>query len=78
MNVQQYIEILNVRFQTGISREHVYRGDLQRLLECVIGQNIAPIESALRDRDHTLDFGNLSKRIRNSHKDINNAISHNR
>ena len=33
MNVSQYIEHLNTRFQTGISREHAYRGDLQTLLE---------------------------------------------
>ncbi len=51
---------------------------IRRLGALYFGQNTAPIESALRDRDHTLDFGNLSKRIRNSHKDINNAISHNR
>ena len=36
MNVQQYIDILNVRFQTGISREHAYRGDLQQLLESML------------------------------------------
>ncbi|MBP6721099.1 MAG: N-6 DNA methylase [Bacteroidia bacterium] len=36
MNVQQYIDILNMRFQTGISREHAYRGDLQQLLESML------------------------------------------
>ncbi|MEI6820923.1 MAG: type ISP restriction/modification enzyme [Bacteroidota bacterium] len=33
MTVQDYIDKLNTRFKTGISREHSYRGDLQNLLE---------------------------------------------
>ena len=33
MNLSQYIDNLNARFQTGISREHAYRGDLQQLLK---------------------------------------------
>lgn len=32
MNLVQYVQNLNTRFQTGISREHSYRGDLQNLL----------------------------------------------
>jgi len=32
MNIQTYIETLNTRYKTGISREHTYRGDLQNLL----------------------------------------------
>ena len=36
MTTQQYIDNLNKRFQTGISREHAYRGDLQLLLETII------------------------------------------
>jgi predicted helicase len=32
MNLIQYVENLNTRYQTGISREHSYRGDLQNLL----------------------------------------------
>lgn len=31
--IQQYIDRINTRFRTGISREHSYRGDLQNLLE---------------------------------------------
>lgn len=31
--IRQYIESLNRRFRTGISREHSYRGGLQTLLE---------------------------------------------
>ncbi|MGI8668888.1 MAG: type ISP restriction/modification enzyme [Aridibacter sp.] len=33
MTIQEYIENINRRFITGISREHSYRGDLQTLLE---------------------------------------------
>lgn len=33
MTVQQYLEKINVRFKSGISTEHSYRGDLQILLE---------------------------------------------
>ncbi|MCX6234453.1 MAG: adenine specific DNA methyltransferase [Bacteroidetes bacterium] len=33
MTVQDYIDKLNTRYKTGISREHSYRGDLQNLME---------------------------------------------
>ena len=36
MTIQLYIENLNKRFQTGISREHAYRGDLQQYLETLL------------------------------------------
>lgn len=36
MTTRQYIENLNRRFQTGISREHAYRGDLQQYLESIL------------------------------------------
>ncbi|MEX1013528.1 MAG: DNA methyltransferase, partial [Candidatus Paceibacterota bacterium] len=32
MTIQEYVDQLNRRFKTGISREHSYRGDLQSLL----------------------------------------------
>ena len=32
MNLVQYVQRLDTRYQTGISREHSYRGDLQNLL----------------------------------------------
>ncbi|MFZ4400917.1 MAG: type ISP restriction/modification enzyme [Bacteroidales bacterium] len=35
MTIQDYIDKLNTRFRTGISREHSYRGDLQFLLESI-------------------------------------------
>ncbi len=34
--IQDYINKLNQRYQTGISREHAYRGDLQNLLEAIL------------------------------------------
>jgi predicted helicase len=36
MTVQKYVEELNRRFKSGISREHSYRGDLQSLLESLL------------------------------------------
>ena len=35
MTILDYIDKLNTRFKTGISREHSYRGDLQTLLESI-------------------------------------------
>lgn len=32
MTIQAYLNTLNLRYKTGISREHTYRGDLQTLL----------------------------------------------
>ncbi|MFK7906830.1 MAG: type ISP restriction/modification enzyme [Chitinophagales bacterium] len=33
MKLNQYVETLNKRYQSGISREHSYRGDLQNVLQ---------------------------------------------
>jgi hypothetical protein len=33
MNIQDYIDKINTRYQTGITTEHSFRGDLQNLLE---------------------------------------------
>jgi len=35
MTIAQYLDKINIRFKTGISREHSYRGDLQTLLESI-------------------------------------------
>ncbi|WP_026461432.1 type ISP restriction/modification enzyme [Adhaeribacter aquaticus] len=35
MSISEYLEKINIRFKTGISREHSYRGDLQTLLESI-------------------------------------------
>jgi predicted helicase len=36
MNLQQYIKSINKRFDSGISREHSYRGDLEELIRCLV------------------------------------------
>lgn len=36
MNINTYLETLNIRYKTGISREHTYRGDLQILLMAIL------------------------------------------
>jgi len=36
MTITQYLDKINTRFKTGISREHTYRGDLQTLLENMV------------------------------------------
>ena len=36
MNISQYIEILNNRYQSGISREHSYRADLENLIRSLV------------------------------------------
>lgn len=36
MTIQSYINALQQRFKTGISREHAYRGDLQNLLSYIL------------------------------------------
>jgi len=36
MTIAEYLEKINTRFKTGISREHTYRGDLQNLLESLV------------------------------------------
>ena len=49
MPIANYINEVNKRFKTGISREHSYRGDLQTLLETLVSGIIATNEPA-RDR----------------------------
>jgi len=46
MTLAQYIEALNQRYQTGISREHSYRGDLQALLESMLDDVLVTNEPA--------------------------------
>jgi len=36
MTIQSYPDTLNLRYKTGISREHTYRGDLQTLLMSIL------------------------------------------
>ena len=46
MNLAQYVQILNTRYQTGISREHSYRGDLQTLLTTLLPDVLVTNEPA--------------------------------
>lgn len=46
MPIANYINGVNKRFKTGISREHSYRGDLQTLLETLVPDIIATNEPA--------------------------------
>ena len=46
MNLLQYTQILNTRYQTGISREHSYRGDLQTLLSTLLPEILVTNEPA--------------------------------
>jgi len=36
MNVSQYLDTVNKRYQSGISREHSYRGDFENLFRALI------------------------------------------
>jgi len=44
--IQNYINKLNQRYQTGISGEHAYRGDLQNLLETLLPEILVTNEPA--------------------------------
>ena len=44
--IQNYIENINKRYKTGISREHSYRGDLQNLLQELIPNVLVTNEPA--------------------------------
>ncbi|OYZ30143.1 MAG: DNA methyltransferase [Sphingobacteriales bacterium 17-39-43] len=46
MTIQSYIDTLNLRYKTGISREHTYRGDLQTLLMSLLPDILVTNEPA--------------------------------
>jgi type I restriction-modification system DNA methylase subunit len=46
MNISQYVQQINTRYQTGISREHSYRGDLQTLLSTLLPHVLVTNEPA--------------------------------
>jgi predicted helicase len=46
MTLQQYIQSLNTRYVTGISREHSYRADLQNLLSALLPDVLVTNEPA--------------------------------
>lgn len=45
MTLQSYLDTLNLRYKTGISREHTYRGDLQTLLMSLLPDILVTNES---------------------------------
>lgn len=49
MTLQEYVDQLSVRYQSGISREHSYRGDLQTLLSKVLPDLLITNEPARSD-----------------------------
>lgn len=46
MTIQTYLNTLQLRYQTGISREHTYRGDLQTLLMAILPDILVTNEPA--------------------------------
>ncbi len=46
MTIQSYLDTLNLRYKTGISREHTYRGDLQTLLMNILHDILVTNEPA--------------------------------
>ena len=46
MNLTQYTQTLNTRYQTGFSGEHSYRGDLQTLLSTLLPEILVTNEPA--------------------------------
>lgn len=46
MTIDQYIQNINIQYQTGIAREHSYRGDLQSLLKTLCPDVIVTNEPA--------------------------------
>ncbi|RNI28918.1 DNA methyltransferase [Rufibacter immobilis] len=46
MTIPEYLDRINTRYQTGISREHSYRGDLQTLLESLVQDVLVTNEPA--------------------------------
>lgn len=62
MTIQQYVEELNKRYKTGISREHSYRGDLQTLLGTLLPELLVtnePTRSEVGAPDYILTKGKI-------------------
>jgi hypothetical protein len=56
MTIAEYLEKINTRFKTGISREHTYRGDLQTLLESLVTDVLVTNEPARIVRSARLHY----------------------
>ena len=48
MTIDEYLQRIQKRYKTGISREHSYRGDLQTLLESMLDNVLVTNEPAGR------------------------------
>lgn len=62
MTIQEYVDQLNRRFKTGISREHSYRGDLQTLIESLLDNILVtnePKRSDVGAPDYILTKGKI-------------------
>jgi len=63
LTIADYIDRLNTRFKTGISREHSYRGDLQNLLESLADKDVLvtnePARVACGAPDYILTKGEI-------------------
>lgn len=55
MNFQEYIRVLNQRFQSGQTTEHSFRGDLQQLLESILN-GVRVINEPKRGRAGAPDY----------------------
>ena len=53
MDINQYLESVNKRFQSGISREHSYRGDLEALI-----RELVPDVNITNEPANVTDCGN--------------------
>jgi predicted helicase len=62
MTIQEYVDQLNLRYKSGISREHSYRGDLQTLLGELLPDLLITNEPSRTDvgaPDYILTKGNI-------------------
>lgn len=49
--IQNYIQAVNAKFVTGKTTEHSFRGDLQSLVESIIGSGYMVINEPKRQSD---------------------------
>jgi hypothetical protein len=77
MTIRQYLESLNTRYKSGISREHSYRGDLESLIrELVKGVTITNEPANVTDCGNP-DYVITNKKIPIGYieaKDIGNKV----
>ncbi|MDR9568996.1 hypothetical protein RJC90_11355 [Acinetobacter baumannii] len=54
--IQNYIQAVNAKFVTGKTTEHSFRGDLQSLVESIIGSGYMVINEPKRQRCGAPDY----------------------